>query len=88
MMPAELLGQGYWSVLQLAAVSVLLSVPPPPSHVASLGRMATASVRAVLEPQELSAVTETLPELVPNVTVMEVVPDPEVIEAPVGTVQV
>jgi len=50
--------------------------------------MATASVRAVLDPQELSAVTETLPELVPNVTVMEVVPDPEVIEAPVGTVQV
>ena len=41
-----------------------------------------------LAPQMLSAVTHTLPDEVPRVTVMEVVPCPAVIEAPLGTVQV
>ena len=48
----------------------------------------TAKVRAVPEPQSLSAVTETSPELEPKVTVISVVPDPAVIEAPDGTLQV
>jgi len=48
----------------------------------------TASVRAVLEPLALLAVTDMLPELDPKVTVMEVVPDPAVIEAPLGTLHV
>ena len=41
-----------------------------------------------LAPQMLSAVTHTLPDVVPKVTVMEVVPCPVVIEAPAGTVHV
>lgn len=41
-----------------------------------------------LVPQELDAVTHTLPEDPPKVTEMEVVPCPELITAPAGTVQV
>ena len=47
-----------------------------------------ALVAAELLPDPLSAVTVTLPALEPNVTVIEVVPSPAVIEAPEGTVQV
>ena len=43
---------------------------------------------AALVPQLLVAVTHTLPELLPKVTVMPVVPCPKVIIAPAGTVQV
>ena len=42
---------------------------------------------AMLVPQVLSAVTHTLPLTVPKFTVMAVVPCPEAIVAPVGTVQ-
>ena len=38
-------------------------------------------------PQVLVGVTSTLPELVAKVTVIEFVPDPLVMDAPVGTVQ-
>ena len=41
-----------------------------------------------LDPQELSAVTQIFPELIPNDTVIELVACPEVIVAPEGTVQV
>ena len=47
-----------------------------------------ALVLAALLPDALSAVTVTLPAVEPKVTVIEVVPSPAVIEAPVGTVQV
>jgi hypothetical protein len=42
---------------------------------------------AVLVPHGPEAVTQTLPEVVPNVTEMEEVPCPEFITAPDGTVQ-
>jgi hypothetical protein len=42
---------------------------------------------ALLIPQALLAVTHTLPLVLPKVTVMAVVPCPEVIVAPDGTVQ-
>ena len=50
----------------------------------------TAKIFAALVPQELPAVTETLPfwPEVPVVTVMEFVPVPAVIAQPVGSVQV
>jgi hypothetical protein len=49
----------------------------------------TESVEAELVPQPLPAVTVTLPEVaVPQLTVIEVVPAPAVIEAPLGTDQV
>ena len=41
-----------------------------------------------LVPQLLSAVTHTLPDAVPKVTVIEVVDCPDVIEEPAGTVHV
>jgi len=48
----------------------------------------TAKVLGELLPQELSAVTVILPELPPNVTVIEVLPCPAVILLRKGTVQV
>jgi hypothetical protein len=47
----------------------------------------TASVCAALLPQALFAVTEIFPEEVPKVTLMLVVPLPELIVEPPGTVQ-
>lgn len=47
----------------------------------------TPKIEDVPVPQLFDAVTEMLPRLVPAVTVMEVVPWPEVIVQPVGTVQ-
>ena len=48
----------------------------------------TARLLAVPFPQEFTGVTVTLPEVAPNVTVMEFVFElDEVIEAPAGTVQ-
>jgi hypothetical protein len=46
----------------------------------------TASVEAPLVPQPLDAVTEMLPAALPDVTVMEMVPWPAVIDHPAGTV--
>ena len=48
----------------------------------------TDSVRAVLLPPQLSAVTLTLPPAEPAVAVMLLVPCPEVIVQPAGTVHV
>ena len=45
-----------------------------------------ATVLAPLVPQVLLAVTDTFPAEPPKLTVMEVVPCPEVIVAPDGTV--
>jgi hypothetical protein len=39
------------------------------------------------QPFELVAVTDTLPEVVPLVTLIDVVPAPEFITHPLGTVQ-
>ena len=41
-----------------------------------------------LDPQPLSAVTQILPAVEPTVTLIEVVPCPEFITHPLGTVQV
>jgi hypothetical protein len=41
-----------------------------------------------LDPQPLSAVTQTLPAVEPTVTLIEVVPCPELITHPLGTVHV
>ena len=46
----------------------------------------TASVCAGDAPQELFAVTVTFPDAVPSVTFMDMVPLPEFMVAPVGTV--
>ena len=46
----------------------------------------TASVEAPLVPQPLDAVTDMLPAALPDVTVMEMVPWPAVIDHPAGTV--
>jgi len=54
--------------------------------VAGGGNRATAKVLAALAPQVLSAVTSISPELLPKVTVMDVVPAPAVMLAPEGTV--
>ncbi len=53
------------------------------------GLTVTGKVLALLVPQELVAVTVISPfcPLAPEVTVMELVPAPEVIVQPVGTVQ-
>lgn len=40
-----------------------------------------------LPPQELLALTSTLPDVLPQLTVIEVLPFPEVILAPEGTLQ-
>jgi hypothetical protein len=48
----------------------------------------TAADCAVLLPQALSAVTETLPDVLPKSTVTDVVPCPEATDAPEGTVHV
>jgi len=50
--------------------------------------MVIAIVFAVLEPQVLSAVTPILPADAAKSTVIEVVPAPEVMVAPPGTVHV
>ena len=47
-----------------------------------------ALVCGALDPHILFAVALTLPEVLANVTVMEVVPCPKVIEAPLGTLHV
>ena len=47
----------------------------------------TAIELVVPLPQAKVGVTSTLPAVVPNVTVMVLVPEPLVIDAPVGTVQ-
>ena len=56
--------------------------------VAGIEVTVTAEVEAALSPQVFSAVTETLPEVAPKSTVMDVVPWPEATVAPEGTVQV
>jgi hypothetical protein len=56
--------------------------------VAGNGFTVIALVCAELVPQALLAVTLTSPEVPAKVTAMEVVPCPEAIEAPLGTVQV
>jgi hypothetical protein len=48
----------------------------------------TAEQLEALVPQVFDAVTHTLPEVVPNVTVIDVVPCPAVMLAPEGTVHV
>ena len=48
----------------------------------------TDNVLAVLEPQELSAVTLTFPLVLPIVAVIEFVPEPAVIAHPEGKDQV
>lgn len=50
--------------------------------------MVTVKVWAGLLPQELSAVTVISPPVVPEVTLMDVVPCPEFMVQPLGTVQV
>ena len=55
---------------------------------AGVEMIVTAKVRAVPDPQPLSAVTEMFPELDPKVTVICVVFCPAVMEAPLGTLQV
>ena len=67
---------------------VVTSVSAETAGAAGAEWMVTARVRAEPEPQSLSAVTVTLPELDPKVTVIEVVPSPAVIVAPLGTPQV
>lgn len=49
---------------------------------------ATGNVLAAVLPQLLVAVTEILPELLPVLTVIDVVPWPELIAHPFGTDQV
>jgi hypothetical protein len=51
------------------------------------GVIVTAVQACVLVPQGPVASTQTLPGLEPKVTLMEVVPCPELIVAPAGTVQ-
>jgi hypothetical protein len=48
----------------------------------------TVLVELVPLPHALVGVTSTLPDVVPNVTVIVLVVEPFVIDAPVGTVQV
>ncbi len=64
----------------------MLDVPliEPPTL---FGETVTASTRESEEPQELEAITETLPEDVPKSTSMEFVPEPETMDASAGTVQ-
>ena len=76
------------------AVAVKVDVVPEqipliPDAVGATGLVviATDIELAVLVPQELPAVTLILPDEPPNVTVTDVVPEPAVIEAPDGTVQ-
>jgi hypothetical protein len=52
------------------------------------GLMVNKNVVGELVPQELLAVTVTLPDIEPAVTLMLVVPWPELITVPAGTVHV
>lgn len=52
------------------------------------GLIITARIVGRLEPQLLFAVTEIFPDAFPNVTLIEVVPCPELIVEPTGTLQV
>ena len=56
--------------------------------VAGVELTVTARVAAELVPQVLPAVTVTFPAVLPQVTVIDVVPWPAVIDAPDGTVHV
>ena len=81
-------------------VGVAVKVTLSPAHIElALADMVTLAVGgtaftvtavqlAVLVPQLLLAVTHIFPDVVPKVTVMEVVPCPAVIEAPGGAVHV
>ena len=69
------------------------TVPPHcvtsgPRFTVGFGFTVTASVRAGLVPHELFAVTEIFPDVVPNVTFIDVVFCPEFIVDPTGTVHV
>ena len=61
----------------------------PTGVIVATGKALTviASVRAVPLPQALTADTPMFPEVLPNATVTDVVPCPEVIDEPAGTVQ-
>jgi hypothetical protein len=48
----------------------------------------TARQLAALVPHAFEAVTHTLPEVLPKLTVIDVVPCPDAMVAPAGTVQV
>ena len=58
-----------------------------PAAAGALLLTVTARLLAVPLPQALVGVTVTLPAVVPQVTVIEVVPWPAVTLAPLGTVQ-
>ena len=65
---------------------MLVPVIAPGVADASIG--VTAKQPCGLDPHPLSAVTQTLPAVEPIVTLIEVVPCPEFITHPLGTVQV
>jgi len=77
------------AIVYVEAVLILGDVGPEGiAGAEGILRTVTASMLAPLVPQLLLAVTVTLPDVVPMVTVIEVVPVPAVIVAPAGTVQV
>ena len=59
----------------------------PTAPTAGVGSTVTGRQLLPLTPQALDAVTQTVPEVLAKVTVMPFVPDPEVMDAPVGIVQ-
>ena len=54
----------------------------------TFGFTVTLKLLAALDPQALFAVTETVPDVLPKVTTIELVLAPDVILAPVGNVHV